>query len=957
MASDGLPPVSASFNNNDTGAPLDLSAVFSHPAGLRTARQIVASFIKASQTQNPGEQGHPPNTSRTEPSPLSDSSPEVAGLLRDILAFSEAGNVVLGLEDAEVASSLDPNQDVIMEEGMVAHHNPHKQSFRGDCINPAAAASTLTAVRSHNSFTNSPFASRSPVTNAHSSKARDSFCPSTTSLSPMQATEHQRPPSFLSLPSTLGSTTLGFRASEPPIHGTESPYNVESPSGRLSAPSMSRQSSGRPANRSKIPNPESEPLQLDQSHSLTVPPHFSSSQNPAKMLTRSYGGPAPSSLQSPHQRTQLRNSTSTGPHNRMASNVSSKIKAFLPVNKLSEKSTVVGKESSPADRTTTMDNSDAHASPPPSQVISSASQRPPTLISPHPGADHLLLASKSGNIVWDVGTAKKRRAKALGAPREKRQKKDIADTSKVKGKKLKNDEKPTPAAHKVSNDLWLRIIEFSPPSFLKKVRLLNKNFKAMVDTYDSIYVNQRIENFGSDIPTAASMGLSERQYTNLLGGKGCMEPGCDDKKASRTHWSWAQRWCTDCWRSKIEREDRILKARQHDFPNRQVLTKLLECIPIGMHDSFMKAHDYIEDMESRPASAPRIYKYYLKAEVDKIIEEYQAFKLAPFKDDPAKSAAQNASDRTEHQAKEAAAVVAQAKFMDDGKAANAEHMQRVLKIEAAIRAKRQGDALPYNENRRARRELFLKRAATEIPDIPESFIVETKAFKAATRIFRDPGTERGWQTLKPKIQKEWDDGAEARQAKQDAEDAAEAEASGDDEMARIDQSQGELSRMDGRRAENALAQNQQHDQLRTLGHQQLRQGQFDFSQYLTNTRSAYAGGMLGIYSNSRSSPSMTSAASGLRLSSYPDSSIFYNTQQFHPQSASQPNSIHTNFPQMSSLPQMSLGFNPYQNQHAPEHNNHNYYTSTSQPQTGKIPVQSLLAEAPVRINQHFSGYQ
>ncbi len=187
--------------------------------------------------------------------------------------------------------------------------------------------------------------------------------------------------------------------------------------------------------------------------------------------------------------------------------------------------------------------------------------------------------------------------------------------------------------------MWLRIIEFCPPSFLKKVRLLNKSFKELIDKYDSVYVNQRIENFGADIPVATMLGLTERQYTDLLGGKGCLEPGCSDKKASRAHWSWAKRWCTECWRSKIEREDRILKSRQHDFPNRLILTKLLECIPMGMHDSFMKAHDYIENLESRPSTAPRIYKYYLKDEVDKIIDEYQSFKPPPFKDDPTKSTA------------------------------------------------------------------------------------------------------------------------------------------------------------------------------------------------------------------------------------------------------------------------------------------------------------------------------
>ncbi|KAH6711220.1 hypothetical protein BKA61DRAFT_111618 [Leptodontidium sp. MPI-SDFR-AT-0119] len=511
----------------------------------------------------------------------------------------------------------------------------------------------------------------------------------------------------------------------------------------------------------------------------------------------------------------------------------------------------------------------------------------------------------------------------------------------------------------------MRILEFSPPHFLKKVRLWNKSFKLMVDGYDSLFVNQRMENFGVDIPIASTMGLTERQYTDLLGGKGCLEPGCTDKKASRTHWSWAKRWCSKCWQSKIEREDRILKARQHDFPQRQILTKLLECIPIGMHDSFMKAHDYIENLEARPSTAPRIYKYYIKSEVDKVIEEYQAFKLQPFKDDPTKSAAENASARTLHQQKEADAAEKQSNFLDKRKAENDEHMQRVLKIEGAIRKKRQEDSQPYNKNREGRRELFLKRAREEIPDVPVPFVLETKAFKAATRIFRDAGTERGWQTLKPKIQKEWDDSAEKRRL--ESGETQSTENDGETGSTRVDQSQDIQPSSNSSSREDSQTQNSQQNQLSGLGLQRF--DQTDMQNFMTDRANNMmaSGGMFGpLYGNNFGSSANgniygRSAVPSLHSSIFSTAplgnSFLDGTMQFHTQSSNMNN----------GLPQLAMDFSTsYQNSgymHLPHvSNNHtnNFFGSGStsaQPGDRKITVNSLLADPAPGASMSYDTFQ
>lgn len=250
----------------------------------------------------------------------------------------------------------------------------------------------------------------------------------------------------------------------------------------------------------------------------------------------------------------------------------------------------------------------------------------------------------------------------------------------------------------------------------------------------------------------APKGISERQYNDLLDGQGCLEPGCKDKKSSRTHWSWAQRWCASCWLSKIKREDHVLKQYQGEM-GRNILTELLQCIPVGMHDSFSKPHDFITDLDARPRGAPRIYKHFLITDVDKIIKEYNALH-------PVMPVVENPEDRAIAQQKyqeEMAGLADKRKaFLDEHKAKNKIHMDMVQKIEAGKALKREEVREPHDRARNARKIFFTKRATEDLPDIPTDFVQGCKPYKAATRIFRDPGSERGWSILKPKIEVEWE---------------------------------------------------------------------------------------------------------------------------------------------------------------------------------------------------------
>jgi hypothetical protein len=376
-----------------------------------------------------------------------------------------------------------------------------------------------------------------------------------------------------------------------------------------------------------------------------------------------------------------------------------------------------------------------------------------------------LQTTTMGKRSIDKTTSKKRKAKdgtELVAKKQKLDKKAKTSKKESEGEgvsfqycEFMSTTDTRQAKERLGDDIWMRIFEFTPPSFLKKARLVCKPWKDMVDQFDSIFVNCRKENYGWDMPPPPP-GMTERQYSDLLGGKGCQEPGCENKKATRTYWSWSKRWCSDCWGKIIEREDRILKNRQNHFPRAAVL-KMLESIPVAIYDSFLKPHDYTEQVEARARGPPRLYKCYLIADVDRIVEEYKALEPPPYVANPDHTPTEASAAQAAHKELMDSLPEKRDEFFAAKKAANDKHMDNVTKIEQAIRKKRQEERGPKDKARKGRIALFTRRAKEDLPHIATEFVQAAKAFKAACRIYRDAGTERGWRSLKPKIEKEWED--------------------------------------------------------------------------------------------------------------------------------------------------------------------------------------------------------
>ncbi|KAG9246158.1 hypothetical protein BJ878DRAFT_307718 [Calycina marina] len=401
-------------------------------------------------------------------------------------------------------------------------------------------------------------------------------------------------------------------------------------------------------------------------------------------------------------------------------------------------------------------------------------------LAPRPSLQHLQIQAKPSSPSMSMSrsvtpmTVSKHVKLAQLAPKKRKAEDTIEKTTansfpkksrKLPVKRANGDKEPKPekvfkekkSAPRLDTDVWMRILEFTPPSFYGRARLICKEINTLITTKDSILKNQRLENYGPDMPGPLE-DMTEREYSNLLGThKGCSD--CDDKSAMRVHWSWQKRWCHTCWKGKLEREDKVIKNNAHSYL-RPIMLKMLECIPYGMHDSYMKPHNFVDE-ETERGRSPRLYKYYLVQDVKAIIEEYKSLTPKEFVEDPSHTTPEEkAVALNSHEIESEKMERKREDVLDKKKRLIETQMAWVRKVEAGIKLRRDKNGLPHEKCRQARRELFLRRAMEDLYEecdgMDDDFVRRSKCFKDATRIYRDAGTERGWQTLKPKIVEAWE---------------------------------------------------------------------------------------------------------------------------------------------------------------------------------------------------------
>lgn len=695
-------------------SPLELESLFSHPEGLLTARSLAARLIQVYKRSEKERQQNQGRTCSPASSQTFNLNPEMPSALKVLLAFREP-------QLPKTSASGSNNAMGVYDNNHEASDKCHVKISRSLPSEPLGLQ--LQYSSNDSSYLEQP--SQPSQTDTHSASLR----------SPLLNLPQQ---SIRSDHDSLFHNNMEMQHKLPPLSQLEGPSNIRRP-----LPSLS----------SNLSNETRNVLPTIRSGSITSKPSVHPSQPRGTTYLSSLSG-----KNGPASPTQSSLMQSAGSFNRRPSQPNLMPKDDNPRSLSVTYSPIRSHPNfnwQPTDNTIHTFNNSSNSSPHSQSNASNRSWTPIQSRAPNFSSPATIKTTTSSTMKISNN---KRKYDFHDKPSTKKQKTDkVAKPKKVKQPRV---EKKDPAKYKIDSAIWMRILEFTPPSFLGKARLISKDFKGFVDQFTSIYVNCRKENFGYDMPPPPA-GLTERQYSNLLGSKGCLSPGCDDKNASRTHWSWAKRWCMKCWKSKIEREDRVIKSRTNQF-GRTTLDKMLECIPVGMHDSFMKPHDIMDAVEPRGRNAPRLYKYYLTEDIDRIITDYEALTPAPYVEDPSHTAEQKATALANHQALMDGLEEKRTAFFAERKAKNDEHMDQVKKIESGIRLRREINSVPYDTNRKARKELFTKRAEEDIGHIPTEFVQKTKAFKAATRIFRDGGTERGWQTLKPKIVQEWEDSNSGR---------------------------------------------------------------------------------------------------------------------------------------------------------------------------------------------------
>ena len=112
--------------------------------------------------------------------------------------------------------------------------------------------------------------------------------------------------------------------------------------------------------------------------------------------------------------------------------------------------------------------------------------------------------------------------------------------------------RPVQISDSIYPDVWIRIFSFCDPKFLLEARTIDKHRCRLLSEYSMIWTESRMNHYGSDMP-ACPKGLTEKQYVELLAGRGCQNSKCSKEETQKVHWIFQLRLCTECLAEKTMR--------------------------------------------------------------------------------------------------------------------------------------------------------------------------------------------------------------------------------------------------------------------------------------------------------------------------------------------------------------------------------------------------------------------
>lgn len=149
--------------------------------------------------------------------------------------------------------------------------------------------------------------------------------------------------------------------------------------------------------------------------------------------------------------------------------------------------------------------------------------------------------------------------------------------------------RPLQNSDQVYADVWINILSFAEPKFLLEARTINRHFYRLLQENTAIWRDSRINHYGPDMPSCPK-GLSEKQFVELLAGRGCQNSKCSMDKTHKVHWMYQVRLCPNCLVQKTMRVDDLSPHRQYSISgtdyeiSRGIGLELWELLPLARLD-------------------------------------------------------------------------------------------------------------------------------------------------------------------------------------------------------------------------------------------------------------------------------------------------------------------------------------------------------------------------------------
>ncbi|KIX95914.1 uncharacterized protein Z520_08169 [Fonsecaea multimorphosa CBS 102226] len=285
----------------------------------------------------------------------------------------------------------------------------------------------------------------------------------------------------------------------------------------------------------------------------------------------------------------------------------------------------------------------------------------------------------------------------------------------------------------VHADAWVDILGFCDPKLLLEAKTLNRFFYNLLSDNSAIWRKSRLNHYGSNMPDCPK-GLTEKQYVELLAGRGCQNKTCPVEGTSKVHWMFLVRLCPECFKMKTQSEAQLPREDRHRLPATEDRTRpgdgrpLWELLPLARTDGRRGATSRHVDTEANDWVRDRGKFAFLKTSFKEIKTQYLHLSTS----DDGDSALVAWASKIHRETME---------FMADVNKLEAwlkEHAKTVQKSKAEAQ-------------REQRIEYFEARAAAQAPPMDRQILWKMAAFTRILKILQD-GNERSWDLLWIKIE-------------------------------------------------------------------------------------------------------------------------------------------------------------------------------------------------------------